>query len=432
MRRGERGAVLVLFVLFLIPILAFLALGLDYGGALVAKQQGLGASESAGRAALAELWAPDYLPLDVYEDDGSAIPGDGVPDWPRLVRSLQARQAAADLATLHDFGPRLEVVREDEDDLIVHVRPGAPDPERGHAYVPDIQLNLENDPEGDILFGAWVAGLPSTIEVVLRRSPDARIEGVREGDNPLGFTFGRTLPLYEEGPGVGNPARWRNRGIGLRVAATVSLAPAAEIPPGIVVAFRPRDADGDPETLEEERFGRAGVLPVAIDLSAVSSWFSTPAAGPLDLTLGEAWFFVDLGAPLSELLAFLAGSQEVPQTGEAAPRAVRRGEALSVATEDSFAPLAFLSGRFRRCLWTVPVVNNSAERVVVGFLRVFAVDVAASTLRLAPAPSGYPRFALGVVPAGSFGWDALDPRRPASYGVVCVPLTVRYTDVEGR
>ena len=86
MRLGaRRGVVLIWGILMILIAVAFLGLGLDYGGtALMTKGQAITASENAGIAALSELYPPDYQSLGPVT----------AADWPSLVRQVETRAEA--------------------------------------------------------------------------------------------------------------------------------------------------------------------------------------------------------------------------------------------------------------------------------------------------------------------------------------------------
>jgi hypothetical protein len=460
--KRRKGAILIFALLFILITLLLAGLLVDLGGTLMTKQQAIAASENAGMDALTEFYPPVYQPIGIINNPNQ---------WPGQLRQAPTRTRATLRAADHEAGYTIElldrsggVVGPTSTELTVYF--GATSP-----YVPDVQTNSNNDPAGDILLGRWektpggpykflpvqgpgqpggFANLPRSIEVMIRRTDEPRVDGVREGDNPIPFLFRRAAWTGETGV---DPGVYRNRGERLEAVNTVSLVPAATVGQGAVLPYQGGTA-------------RVGTMPLVLVLRpAVKAWilandpaqpltFDIDNNGPMDAGAEAYWTHYGVSPPAAEtviarMLNFLRGAAPAippPQLSldTLVPRpAIPPGRIRQLTTA--------LSNGFRQQTWMIPVVTNANANAtncrIVGFLHVYCenvIDQAPANandgvvLRLAPSASGRSGIPLrGALPAAieteffDTFWQTVDGQRvgPRPFGIACAGATVRYGHV---
>lgn len=441
-RQRHRGVALVWAILIIFLAIAWLSLGLDYGGvAMTAKIQAITASENASISALSEVYPPDYAPLGLTMAS----------DWPNLVLQIQSRDEAATIAGGHLVGQTKPLfnrfnnpVLPTDNDYKVHFGPSV-------DYNPNVQPNIVNDPDGDVLLGRWedsgsglqftpVLGfgqpgqpgdpnreqfLPLGMTTVIRRTHQDVVPGISEGGNPIPRFFSRALYVSEINTttnAVTPFGVYRNRGIQILVGNIVAPVPMASIGAGTELPLA-----GGGTT-------RTGVMPVALVWESgneVDSWLIAGQSNPdLDLIvdIDNMTAFDGTNAPDATAEGFLTGYGLDPIAGTFDPNdsveemvnflevlpgnqlppsaltlndIVNRHSDLSDAFSNRIQSLLIqLAGSATDETWTVPVLRapTGGDPVfrVAGFLRVYCVSVTPGplappaesarqlTLRLAP------------------------------------------------
>lgn len=464
MRNYERrGAILIFALFFLLIALLWAALLADFGGALMTKQQAITAAENAALDAVTEFYPPPYQPIGTITNPNQ---------WPGLLRQNPTRTRARLRAAEHEAGYTIDLldragatVAPTSTNLIAHFGAKAP-------YVPNVQLNLANRPDGDVLLGLWgkvpggpyrfvpaqgsgqpsgFANLPLAIQVMVRRTDEPRIDGVREGGNPIPFLFRRGAWTGQTGV---HPGVYRNRGERLETVNTIALVPAATIGQAAVLPF-------------QGGTGRIGIMPLVLVMrppmrnritgNNPNQTFQVQVDNTDDIPAAAEAYYTHYGiTPPSEhqviqrMLNFYRGvnpSIPPPQVtlNQLIPRPVfpfAQRRQLSIE----------LLNYFRFQTWLVPVVTESdafaTNSRVVGFLHVYCEDVILGAqvqirdrivLRLAPSASSRNGIPLrGSVPAvianeffGTF-WTTQDGQRvgPRPYGIACAGTTVHYGHVK--
>lgn len=442
-RQRHRGVVLLWAALIIFLAIAWLSLGLDYGGvAMTAKVQAITASENASISALSEVYPPDYSSLGVVVAS----------DWPDLVRQVESRDDAATVASGHLVGQTVPLfnrfnnqVMPTDNDYQVHFGVAA-------DYNPNVQANVGNDIDGDVLLGRWedsgsglaftpVLGvgqpgapgdpnreqfLPLGMTTVIRRTHEDPVVGVSEGGNPIPRFFSRAMFVTEINTTT-NAATpfgvYRNRGIQLLIGNVAAPLPMASIGVGTEV---PLSGGGT---------ARTGLMPLALVWEAgneVDTWLVAGQANPdLDLvvdldnmsaydgtnapdTTAEGFLTAygldpiagtfDPNDSVEEMVNFLEslGGNELP------PPAVTLNDIILRHSDstDSFSNriqslLTQMAASATEETWTVPLLRaptgGDPDFRVAGFLRVYCVSVTPGaaappaeavrqvTLRLAPS-----------------------------------------------
>ncbi len=491
MRLGtRRGVVLIWGILLILIAVAFLGLGLDYGGvALMTKGQAITASENAGIAALSELYPPDYQSLGAVT----------AADWPSLIRQTETRAEAHDRAASHVVGSNVELMDGfagplSPNDPTISVQFGAVTP-----YNPDVQDNATNDEEGDTVLGRWedsgsgmvfvpvqgagqptgFGSLPLASRIVIRRAPENKVVGLSEGDNPIAMSFGRGMFVEEvntQTNAVTPFGVYRNRGIRLVLSNVEAMIPMGLAGAGAEV---PISGGGT---------ARVGVLPVAAvwrSGGVVSTWLSASQANP-DLNqvfeidnMGPGFdptaeaFITNYGLDpiagtfdpmdaIAEEIGYLEnlGGNQLPPPQLALGDAVNWPNGATDAFSNQVrANLQILATNATEETWLLPLLREpilgDPEFRVVGFLRVYCVAVdpgpaappatATRTITLRVAPSGVPRTGIAYRDTDPSVTTALenvyyselwrqtgsgDLYGPLSFGVGCAAVTVQYDHIQ--
>ncbi len=238
--RRERGAALILSLVFMVMLLGVLSLTIDLGALLVNKEEAVKAAEMCALRAAAEMYRPDYVDLVLPPGDSPAIPGLDPDKWWSQFRETVTRDAARNLGLLHVAGW-----------TAAHT-----------PYVPDIHLNANNLAAGDIRLGNWNkaaggpfsfaaapadilvnASLPRALVVSVRRVIAPDVAGVSEGADPIPLQFADAMGF--------------TLGMEATASVTVKLDPAAVLGTGAVVPM----SDGDTAV--------TGAMPMALKHTAV-------------------------------------------------------------------------------------------------------------------------------------------------------------------
>ncbi|MBI1784384.1 hypothetical protein HYR69_04500 [Candidatus Sumerlaeota bacterium] len=464
------------------------------------KGRAITTSEQSAIAGLAELYPADYTDLTVTVG-GPVMAA----DWPVLVRQPEFRSEAHDLAALHDVGRTAELW----DAITGPVGPASTEPEiyfgAWNTYYPDVQENLGNDPDGDVLLGRWedtgsgpafslVMGagqpggagdptpylnLPLAMSVVIRRTSESKVAGLRDGDNPIPMTFARALFVTEVNKITSVPTNfgvYRNRGIRLEVANTTAMVPMGRVGQGTDV---PMAGGGT---------ARTGMMPIALVWQAgnsVDSWLSAGQSNPdtnLDAVIddigafgpGSDGFITNYGLAPSVVVGDpgLDAAQEIVNYLESLGGAQQPSPAMTLNdivnrpsdTTDAFSDqarsiLISLQTNATGETWLIPLLRDETlgdpNFRLAGFLRVYCDSVAPGaaappadqprTIRFRLAPSGVPRNGTalrtavpGMMPdVQSLFYNELwrntvsgNPYGPEPYGVACAAVTVQYDNVQ--
>lgn len=463
MRNRCRGAILLFALFFLLIALLMAGILADFGGALMTKQQAITASENAAMDAITEFYPPPYQPIGSISNPNQ---------WPGHLRQTPTRTRARLRAAEHEAGYTAELrdrsgalVPPTSTQLIVHFGSTA-------RYVPNVQVNSANNPTGDVLLGHWektpggpyrflpvqgtgqpggFANLPRAIEVMIRRTDEPRIDGLREGGNPIPFLFRRAAWTGQLGV---DPGVYRNRGERLETVTTVSLVPAARIGPATNLPY-------------EGGTARIGVMPLVLVLrNPVRNWITQNDPNQsrqfqIDNTddippAAEAYYtHFGVSPPASEhqviqqMLNFYRGANPSIPPPEVALNQLIPRPVFPFAQRRQLS--IELRNYFRLRTWLVPVVSDAdsfaTNSRVVGFLHAYCEDVILGAqvqvrdrivLRLAPSAASRNGIALrGPLPSsianeffGTF-WTTQDGQRvgPRPFGIACAGATVRYGHV---
>lgn len=483
MRRSESGNILIMVLLVVTVLLALVALTVDVGFGLVAKQEAIKAAELSADRSVDEMYVPDYQPIVLPPGDSPAIPGLDPTRWASQFRETIARDAARNLGALHQVG--------------LDTSGGAP-------YNPDIQSNGNNLASGDIRIGNWNktaagpfvdvdphraftfapapadvlanADLSRAMEVSVRRVSAPRVGGVSEGDNPIP-TYFTADPIEIYAPLIAklDPAAAIGPGAVVPVSdgttAVTGAMPLSLRHVGTVRRIRPGPAanitttawltSNNPAMMVRVRVTRSGAAATGggVPYAGTIYWVSYPGVG-------------NSFNRVRRVLSFL-GQRPAPIGGEpmTAPPIVPLdrlnngpgqgdGGALSNAQMLTLWNAFFnpaLNNRFVNRTWILPVVINGGanNRRVIGFVRVYCEAARTQVvggnriieldLRLAPSCSGRNVGAYGAlsritlprpVPAAvqtahyTLMWDT-DPvdgirAGPRAFGTVCVSRTADY------